>query len=264
MFVCWDLPEAVAQGKFKVKDINVGLWWMPAAQARQSESERERKSFLETESARGVYDPVQRAGVLHHHQHTLTCHVTLSSYSSSSSLLPHHPHIFPLLSDVNLQSTGPLPSSDFSPSHGETLMSDHRCLSAALEHSASQLLSFPFLSLTHSSHLWCHHSLYLHFFLTSVLIELCSVSPAGLFRVPFHKRGNVWAVCVMYVRHSLMSKSPYGVPHSSALWTPQAVIEWTEWWKKPTGRDGDQIGRWMQTTAFTLYHELLILCPKIP
>ena len=41
-----------------------------------------------------------------------------------------------------------------------------------------------------------HPSLCLRSFLTRVLTGVCSVSPAGLFRVPLNKRGNLWALHV--------------------------------------------------------------------
>lgn len=150
-------------------------------------------------------------------------------------------------SGVDRQSTGRPPSSQISLScrsgHMDIRSQMFKCNPWAF------YMPYPFLSLAHSSRLLCHHSLYLHSILTLVLIELCSVSPAGLFRVPFHKRGNVRAARVMYVRHSLMSKSPYGVPHSSALWTLRCNWKSREWRKKWTGRDEDWEDRQMNTGA---------------
>lgn len=77
--------------------------------------------------------------------------------------------------------------------------------------------TFLYLSPTSSSpppfYLCCHHSLYLHFFLTSILIELCVVRPAALLKAPFHGFDQwvyVWMMWVMYVQQSLMSTSLRG------------------------------------------------------
>lgn len=242
---------------------------MPVASASQRARQRERrarKSLLETESARRVYDPVQGAGVLHHHQPTrthiqshnhgiLSSSFTLCTSSSSSyslclvPLIWRRPHLLVRLMSID---------------KAQDVLPPHKSLSCRSGHTHLRPLMFkcspwtfcvpyPSVSLAHSSHLWCHHSLYLHSFLTPVLIELCSVSPVGLFRVPFHKRGNVWAVHVMYAWHSLMSKSPYGVSHSSALWTLHVVIERAQSGGKSELGETEigTIGRWMQVSVFT-------------
>lgn len=154
-----------------------------------------------------------------------------------SSVRPSHPHslfVFSLLSDVSQLG---LPSS-----HSQMF----RCIPACAFPLPliEPLLPFP-----------VRPSLCLFSFLTWVLIEVCSVSPVGLFKIPYNKRGNVWAVCVMYVWHSLMSASPlYGVDHSSARSTSCAVIEWAERGEK--SRLGEmairKITGWLQATALTL------------
>lgn len=149
---------------------------------------------------------------------------------SSSVLLPSHPHSLCVFSLVQTSVHWAYPP--------------HISLPCAFP--------LPLIEQLLPSHV--HPSLCLRSFMTWVLIEVCSVCPAALFRVPFNKRGNVWAVCVMYVRHSLMSASPYGVDRSSARWTLCAVIEWAERGQKSRlgAREIKKITRWLQATILTL------------
>lgn len=104
-------------------------------------------------------------------------------------------------------------------------------------------ITSPFLSLTFSSppprpsvstdHLHsCHHSLSLHFFLTSVLIELCVVSRAAPLKAPFHGVDQRACVCVSDVCDVCPAVAHVQVPLWSArISTSEAlhnIMEWAE------------------------------------